>query len=128
MQKKTMLILAALTMALAACQSSGDNASKNETSYMHLKTQEAFEGGVIGKTLNLSDGDSVVIAKDGTWAGSYKEKAIGGTWKFVDGYWCRTITDGKESCQQFAMASTFDSIKVTRDMGKGKSFMYTIGK
>lgn len=122
------IAMAILTLTfLSACQTTGSS-GKSSVAYNKITSESAFIGGVVGKTLLVGGkaDQSVVIAKDNTWSGDISGKKMAGTWKWDNGYWCRTMDGGKDDCQEFAMSSMFDSIKVTRDMGKGKSWIYKI--
>ncbi len=114
-------LLAPLT--LGACQTTGS--SQTAVTYNPIMNEAAFEGAVVGKNLVSPDdaANGIVISADNSWSGTWGGKAIKGTWKWEDGAFCRTINDGKDDCQIFALSSMFDSIKVTMKRGEGTSYM-----
>ncbi|MEL6127968.1 MAG: hypothetical protein AAFR57_16495 [Pseudomonadota bacterium] len=95
--------------------------------YTRISEEAEFVDKVVGKRLTI-DGNFVVIAADGTFAGNFNDTDLAGIWNWSeDGYWCRTITVGPqraEDCQLFEIFGT--ALRGTRDRGDGVSFVYEI--
>ena len=130
MCKKIVVTLTPVTaLLLGACQSTG---IKSNPVYQPVATTDDFAE-LEGKKLLFTDGQYLVIESDGTIDGFFGGKRLEGTWEVTDGYWCRTFTAGPDyamknpvDCQQFEKAG--NSLKMTRDKGRGKSFNYTISQ
>ncbi|MET1415009.1 peptidoglycan-binding domain-containing protein [Roseibium sp. HPY-6] len=90
-----------------------------------VDTEAELREKVIGKKLTL-DGNWVIIKADGTFEGNFGKKALAGTWNWQDIYWCRTLTTHSKNtdCQVYRVTPA--GLYVTRQKGKGKSFLYTI--
>lgn len=117
----------ALSLGLAACQTTGGMKSDPANTFAQITTEEAFIDSVVGKQLfyKADKANSIVIAEDRTWAGNWNGKAISGEWEFKVGYFCRTMVDAEKDCQKFELSKSQDTVKVTRNNGRGKSFIYT---
>ena len=116
-------LMAGLMLA-AACQPT----TPIETAPMRLLTN-ADLAPVMGKRLELSAAEYVVINADGTLSGDFSGAETRGTWVMRDGYFCRELSAGPtgvqpEDCQ--LMVRTADGVRVTRDRGKGSSWDYVI--
>ena len=85
---------------------------------------------LFGKRLTFKTYHSV-INEDNTITGEASGTQIGGTWKFVDGYFCREMTEGPEGvmkipsdCQVLEVAG--NTLFGTRDKGNGTDFYLEI--
>jgi hypothetical protein len=105
------------------------NAGLAKEEFNRITTKSAFEKAVVGKRILFeeSKATSFTVNRNGTWKGVWNGSTIGGTWKFVDGAWCRARRGSGEDCQIWTMNPKGSVFRVTRDRGKGKSFTYTIG-
>lgn len=84
---------------------------------------------LLGKRLELNENDHLVLNADGSLSGEFGGAVTRGTWVVRDGFWCRELTAGPrgpspEDCQLWAQEG--GSINVTRDQGRGGSFVYEI--
>jgi len=84
---------------------------------------------LLGKRLELNENDHLVLNADGSLSGEFGGAVTRGTWVVRDGFWCRELTAGPrgpspEDCQLWAQEGS--SINVTRDQGRGGSFVYEI--
>jgi len=123
--KKTLPFLGAL--ALSACMSPMGETSSSAAMVGPISTAEAFQSEIVGKTLTIGDA-SLVIAGDGTLEGNFNNAPLKGTWEFVDGQFCRTLTEHQTQaatfdCQNFVKTAP-NVVTVNRD--DGRSFDYTI--
>ncbi|NHQ75885.1 hypothetical protein HAT86_15655 [Roseovarius gahaiensis] len=96
--------------------------------YKRVSSESEFRSLFVGKLIlhRESRVRSFTISSDGTWGGTWNGKKIGGTWRFVDGDWCRIMTGVGEDCQEWEIDQTGKKIKVTRNRGMGEDFRYTI--
>ena len=83
----------------------------------------------MGKRLELNENDHLVLNADGSLSGEFGGAVTRGTWVVRDGFWCRELSAGPrgpspEDCQLWAQEGS--SINVTRDQGRGGSFVYEI--
>ncbi len=120
-------LVATAAISISACQTTGGQSS---AAYLPITTLSAFEGGVVGKTLihSKNKSNTVVIAGEGTWSGKWNGETIAGEWVWEESAYCRTINDGKRDCQQIEMSDKFDSIRMTRNRGKGDSWVMLLSQ
>lgn len=111
---------------LSACQTTTE---ESEVTYTQITTETAFIGGVVGKPLFLDSKvkGTVIISADKTWSGEVGPMKMKGTWEWKDGYWCRTLEGSPDDCQKYEMSSRYDAVRVSRDKGNGKVWIYKIG-
>ncbi|MEM7260305.1 MAG: hypothetical protein AAF404_23275 [Pseudomonadota bacterium] len=84
----------------------------------------------LGKKLSLN-GNHLIMAEDGTFAGMWNGGSLGGTWEMKDDYWCRVLTEfyqadrlNQEDCQ--LLESSGALLRGTRNKGSGQSFVYQV--
>lgn len=116
----TRFILGIAALGLAAC------AQQPEVPFERISTEEQYRAQFVGKKVfrgseyALSRADGTL---DGTFAGGFK-----GTWTWVDGFWCRSITSppkiAGDDCQVIEIAG--DQVRVTRKRGQGDTTLLTI--
>ena len=128
-QLKAFILSAFVMLGISACASTGGGTSA-ESDYFQMTEFTAFEGGVIGKKLLYKPNESnhITIDADGTWKGTWNGSPIFGEWEWDDAAFCRTINTGEPDCQTVEMSSTYDSLRFTRDRGKGPSWIMLFGQ
>ncbi len=109
---------------------SGDGTSQ----YVQITSESISE--LFDKSLFLFNGeeledDFIIVRNDGTFDGTWNEAPIAGSWEMRDNFFCRVLTvffdqsrTGTEDCQLWEIKD--DSVRGTRDMGNGSSFIYKI--
>lgn len=123
------VIPAIILVALAGCDIPVDSATQQvdematDTEFVRIMTAEQFGSLVVGKRLTLDD-NYVVAAADGALTGNFGGNELVGTWEWLDGYFCRTLTTHSQGtdCQLWTVSG--DTHFVTRDRGNGTSFTY----
>ena len=103
----------------------------NQSSHPRKKIgNEVVLASIFGKRLTI-DAGYAYINKDGTISGEYGGTKTVGTWEFVDGYFCRALTEGPEramenskDCLLLEIAGKY--LHATWKKGKGDSFKYII--
>ena len=118
MKRLFMMMAGAITLIVSA----GITEAKEDKITL-IEMQKAFETAVVGKLLifNKNKVTSFTVFKDGKWKGTWKGKGMGGTWKFVDGAWCRVLVGKGEDCQIWEIDETGKKFQVTRARGEGKN-------
>jgi hypothetical protein len=94
-----------------------------------IVSEEIFRDNVVGVPLRLGPDVVFTINADNTLVGDIDGQTATGTWDFVDGYWCRTITLDTvftEDCQLWAIDG--DELVITRDRGNGETFRYRVAE
>lgn len=114
-----------LRLAVAAIALAGIWAPAAMADYTRIKTEADFRKLVVGKKLWL-DKNNFVIRANGRLRGKFSGQTVKGLWEWREGYWCRTLTEPRQNtdCQTWSVDGK--SLRVTRQRGKGKSFVYTI--
>lgn len=126
MKHIAVILATSLAMLSAACQHpTGPHSDQNYT-----RITEENIAIVIGKRLELN-GNHIVISDDGTFAGTWNNAPIAGTWEMRDDFWCRVLTEffdtsreGIEDCHLIENAG--NSVRGTRDRGTGNSYIYQL--
>ena len=99
-----------------------------EPGVMQLQSQEALTP-YIGRRLTRDNGDYVVMAADGTFAGVYSQTVTTGSYVMRDGFFCRVVTAGPsgpapEDCQVVTVSD--DKVTFVRERGTGAAVVYTM--
>ena len=74
----------ASAVLLGACNATTEPEAPVPLTAGPITTAEAFGAAVVGRTLTIGD-NSLVIAADGTLAGTFNDAPLLGTWEFRDG-------------------------------------------
>lgn len=123
------ILTATACSVFVGCGATPDGISNNsDTGYTQVTETEISN--YFGRKFSL-DGNHIVLNEGGTFDGTWKSEPIEGTWEMKDGYWCRVLTvffdapkKGIEDCQLWEAKG--DTVRGTRDRGKGISFIYAV--
>lgn len=116
---------------LAACAEAPMEMEMAEMAAMPITDEASFLAMVADKRMVLEGTDnSVVVNSDGSIGGTFAGTDLAGSWEWIDGAWCRTLTAGPrgpspEDCQVWTKVGD-NAFSVTRDRGAGSSFVYVI--
>lgn len=92
-----------------------------------IASEAEFTKAVVGKRLLFgTDGDWFRIQKNGKIRGNFGGKQTTGVWEWRDGFWCRTLTKPRQDTDCQTWEAVNGGFKVSRDRGKGRSFVYTL--
>jgi len=97
--------------------------------YKRIKTADQFNAEIVDKKLIDENGNIFIANADGTISSKLKGgKKFSGSWVWNKKFWCRNgILDGKAlgtDCQKFEIDG--NSVRMTREKGKGSSVIYTL--
>ena len=119
--------LVTLVCLVSACQ---QTVQKNiDISENYVRVTGESVSALVDKKLYLDDldGNNISLSDDGTFDGKWDGAPIAGTWEMRDDYWCRVLTEFKESARLGAedcQLWEFDGASVRGTRNKG-CLLYT---
>ncbi|WP_421701313.1 hypothetical protein [Aliiroseovarius sp.] len=96
----------------------------NAASWRRVTAREEFCALFAEKLLRGPDGLLFTLHADGQLTGHVNGDAFSGQWRWLDGYFCRDLGDGREECETIETDGT--RMRYIRNKGAGAAVIVSI--
>lgn len=92
--------------------------------WTRIATADEFNEAIVGRTITSGPDQTSVQNADGTIAGTFRGKAVSGTWSFEHGKQCREamVGEGKLDYACNIIETRGNQIRITREDGSTQEF------